>query len=81
MRKYSPLQKECLGLLRKLLKATSKIQNPQSKENFRNQIMTKFKIDSQIKRSKFDLIEFKLRTGKNQLKFLENANVNNIRTL
>ena len=81
MRKYSQLQKECLNLLRRLLKTTYKIPNKQSGDNFRNQIMSRFKTDSKIKKSKFDAIEYKLRVGKNQLKFLEESNVSNIRII
>lgn len=79
MRKYSPLQKDVLSLLRKFLKINSKLESPESRINYKQQIMARFKQDAKLKRSNFDAIEYKLRIGKNQLQFFEQTSISNIR--
>lgn len=74
----SKLQQSVLQLYRDFLKFGKRFGDPVKIKGYRDKIKEQFEEDKQISRKKFNSIEYKLRSGKNLLKSMEEGQVTGI---
>ena len=74
----SKLQLSVLQLYRDFLKFGKRFEDPAKIRGYRDKVREQFEEDRTIPRKKFNTIEYKLRSGKNLLKSIEEGQVTGI---
>lgn len=77
----SKLQLSVLQLYRDFLRFGKRFEDPAKLVLYRQKVREQFEEDIQIPRKKFNAIEYKIRTGKNLLKSMQEGQVSQVNSI